>query len=261
MSHPAQPSFVWQLYHYDLEPNSSLYGAKKAAEHIHVQLNESNGGVEVVNNSPGQLDGYKIRTTIYALDGAVSSQNVHEVNGIPGSRTIKIFQLAANPHISAVYFVKLDLLTSNGVVVSTNFYWQNVAQDDFTLLANMPPVELEANAITTAREDTTVITVTLHNPTSHIALMTHLQLRREGTDERVLPVFYSDNYISLAPDETREFTVEARTSDFKGNEPWLALDGFNTHVKASGGQVLIKNNKNADPMNWPASSLVTASQQ
>ena len=25
MSHPAQPSFVWQLYHYDLEPNSSLF--------------------------------------------------------------------------------------------------------------------------------------------------------------------------------------------------------------------------------------------
>ena len=30
MSHPAQPSFVWQLYHYDLEPNAALYAAKKA---------------------------------------------------------------------------------------------------------------------------------------------------------------------------------------------------------------------------------------
>jgi len=30
MSHPAQPSFVWQLYHYDLEPNSSLFAVKKA---------------------------------------------------------------------------------------------------------------------------------------------------------------------------------------------------------------------------------------
>ena len=25
MSNPAQPSFVWQLYSYDLEPNSSLF--------------------------------------------------------------------------------------------------------------------------------------------------------------------------------------------------------------------------------------------
>ena len=34
MSNPAQPSFVWQLYHYDLEPNAALYGAKKAAETV-----------------------------------------------------------------------------------------------------------------------------------------------------------------------------------------------------------------------------------
>ena len=30
MSHPAQPSFVWQLYHYDLEPNAALFAVKKA---------------------------------------------------------------------------------------------------------------------------------------------------------------------------------------------------------------------------------------
>jgi hypothetical protein len=32
MSNPAQPSFVWQLYHYDLEANSSLFAVKKAGE-------------------------------------------------------------------------------------------------------------------------------------------------------------------------------------------------------------------------------------
>ena len=32
MSNPAQPSFVWQLYHHDLEPNSALYAVQKACE-------------------------------------------------------------------------------------------------------------------------------------------------------------------------------------------------------------------------------------
>src|SRR3569833_4723727 len=48
MSHPAQPSFVWQLYHYDLEPNASLFAAKKASEQVHVLFNEATRGIEIV---------------------------------------------------------------------------------------------------------------------------------------------------------------------------------------------------------------------
>lgn len=37
--------------------------------------------------------------------------------------------------------------------------------------------------------------------------MAHLQLRRKSSGERVLPVFYSDNYVSLAPGESRTVTT------------------------------------------------------
>ncbi|ADW69333.1 glycoside hydrolase family 2 protein [Granulicella tundricola] len=256
MSHPAQPSFVWQLYHYDLEPNASLYGAQKASEHIHVQLNEANFGVEVVNNTPEPLSGYQIRSSIYALDGTLSAQQLHPVENAPGVHTTKIFQLVANPSISAVYFVKLDLLDATGNQVSTNFYWQNVDQDDFTSLGRMPPVTLEASATSTLAKDKTMLKVVLHNPTNHVALMTHLQLHREGSEARVLPVFYSENYISLAPQETRELLIDVATADLHGTAPILAVDGFNIHVKSSGGPIRIMNNENADPMHWPASNLV-----
>ncbi len=43
MSDPAQPSFVWQLYHYDLEPNASLFAVMHAGELVHIQFNEANG--------------------------------------------------------------------------------------------------------------------------------------------------------------------------------------------------------------------------
>ena len=52
MSNPAQPSFVWQLYHYDLEPNSSLFAVKKASELVHIQFNEATGELQVINNLP-----------------------------------------------------------------------------------------------------------------------------------------------------------------------------------------------------------------
>ncbi len=41
MSNPAHPSFVWQLYDYDLEPNSSLFAVESASEPVHIQMNEA----------------------------------------------------------------------------------------------------------------------------------------------------------------------------------------------------------------------------
>ena len=44
--------------------------------------------------------------------------------------------------------------------------------------------------------------------------MTHIQLRQQRSNQRVLPVFYDDNYVSLLPGESRTIQVEAasRTS-------------------------------------------------
>ena len=52
MSNPAHPSFVWQLYDYDLEPNSSLFAVESASEMVHIQMNEANGTLQVINNRP-----------------------------------------------------------------------------------------------------------------------------------------------------------------------------------------------------------------
>jgi hypothetical protein len=43
---------VWQLYHYDLEPNSSLFAVMSAGEMVHIQFNEANGELQVINNLP-----------------------------------------------------------------------------------------------------------------------------------------------------------------------------------------------------------------
>ena len=147
MSHPAQPSFVWQLYHYDLEPNASLYAAKKAAETVHVQLNEALRGIEVVNNRPEALSGLTVRVTTYGIDSKVDAVRNYPVATVPGSAVVKAAQIEVSTRISEVYFVKLDLLDRAGAVLSTNFYWQNVAQDDFVALAKMPAAPVGATAV------------------------------------------------------------------------------------------------------------------
>jgi mannosylglycoprotein endo-beta-mannosidase len=256
MSHPAQPSFVWQLYHYDLEPNSALYAVQKAAETVHVQLNESTGAIEVINNKPETLTGLTVRSTIYSFDSKVSSQQTYPVASIPGSSTLKAAQLDTSTHASPLYFVKLDLTASDGKLLSTNFYWQNVAQDDFTELTNLTTATLEAHADSHTEGSNTLLTVTLHNPTDTIALMTHLQLHQKQSGERILPVFYSDNYITLVPGESRTITIQAATKDLAHNTPLLLIDGFNVDVKPTGGAVSIAPNLNAQPSHWPATNIV-----
>jgi beta-mannosidase len=258
MSHPAQPSFVWQLYHYDLEPNASLYAAKKAAETVHVQLNEATGAIEVVNNTPDALRGLKVRMAVYGIDSKVASLKMYDVAEVPGSTTVKAAQLEVPANISAVHFVKLDLNGADDKLVTTNFYWRNVAQDDFTGLSKLPEAALDVTAVSQATGEKTALTVTVHNGTEGIALMTHLQLHKKGAGGRVLPVFYSDNYLSLVPGETRTVTIEAATKDLAGDAPLLLVDGFNVKVKPVEEGVAVRVNENADPMHWPASNLVAA---
>ncbi len=256
MSHPAQPSFVWQLYHYDLEPNAALYGAKEASEMVHVQLNEANGGIQVVNNRPESLANVTVRSRVYSFNGKLNAEKKYAVAQVPGSTTVKAAEMEVNARISPIYFIKLDLLNGDGQVLSSNFYWQNVAQDDFTGLMGMPTAKLTIKADSHVEAETTVMNVTLVNPTATVALMTHLQLHQKESGARVLPVFYSDNYMSLVPGESRNLTIEVATKDLGKGSALLLVDGFNVDVQPSEGAVSVALNVNAQPSHWPASNLV-----
>ena len=256
MSHPAQPSFVWQLYHYDLEPNAALYAVKKASETVHVQLNEEDRDIEVVNNRPDSLNALTVKALIYRLDGTTDSQKTYAVVQVPGSSTVKAATIDVSARISPVYFIKLELMDASGKLLSSNFYWQHVAQDQFEGLMNLPVVTLDAEAGARVEGDNTVLTVTLHNNTSHVALMSHLQLHQKKSGRRVLPVFYSDNYISLVPGESATVSVEAATKDLQGDSPLIEVDGYNVDVKPVDGAVSITANTNAQPAHWPASNIV-----
>jgi beta-mannosidase len=97
--------------------------------------------------------------------------------------------------------------------------------------------------------------VTLTNQTRNIALLAHLQLRQKATGKRVLPVFYSDNYASLVPGESRIVIIEAATKNI-GGEATLLVDGYNVDVTPVVGPVAVSLNENAQPMHWPASNIV-----
>ncbi|MDQ2730404.1 MAG: malectin domain-containing carbohydrate-binding protein [Armatimonadota bacterium] len=232
MSNPAQPSFVWQLYSHDLEPNASLFATRKACEPIHIQMSQKDWHLMIINNTPEQLEGLRAKVSIFNLDGAVQSIHTATVTA-EGSAATDLGEIAFPDTVSAVHFVKLELTGAANQLLSENFYWRAVPehQDSFEALNTLPTVTLQTDITRHDAADRCLLDVTLHNPTNSIALMTHLQLRRSESGDRVLPVYYSDNYVSLLPDETRTISVDAASEDLGGSDPLLVVDGWNVTVR------------------------------
>ena len=258
MSNPAQPSFVWQLYHYDLEPNASLFAVMHAAELQHIQFNESTGELQVINNLPTPLAGAIAHVTIYNLDGTVASEHDTQVTAAPVSRH--------QPRQGRTSRCGLHLSTSSSSIFTTRKASSSPRISTGTPCPSNPTISpisticpqsrLKLNSRATSSPNAEVVTVTLHNPTSHIALMAHLQLRRAHSGERVLPVFSSDNYISLVPNETRTITSKPRPANSRAKTPQVVVDGWNVTVApASAPGVSIAPNIDAEPGHWPTTGL------
>lgn len=256
MSNPAQPSFVWQFYHHDLEPNAALFAVRSAGELDHIQLNEADGRIQVINNRPTALENATARVIVYNLDGSVASDKTLPITAAPDAAT-SLGTLALPETLTPVHFVALELKNAAGGLLSRNFYWQGTKDqpDALAALNQMPKVALDVKAASRDENGRRLVTVTVTNPTAHIALMAHLQLRR-ASGERVLPVFYSDNYLTLLPGETRTVTIDAALEDFKGEPALVAFDGWNTEVAAAQFDgVRVEANKEADPALQPLTGL------
>jgi Exo-beta-D-glucosaminidase Ig-fold domain/Glycosyl hydrolases family 2/Glycosyl hydrolases family 2, sugar binding domain/Glycosyl hydrolases family 2, TIM barrel domain len=264
MSNPAQPSFVWQLYHYDLEPNSSLFAVKEAGELQHIQLDENDFHLKVINNLPTAISGATAHVTIWGLSWwGESAQKGGEadipVNG-PADTAIDLgpIPIPGYDHRGIVYFVQLQLKDAQGNIISRNLYWEPnpSSGQDLTRMGQMPPEKLTADIARHDQNGRLGLDVTLTNPGRNMSLLTHLQLRRKSTGDRVLPVFYSDNYISLAPGETRTVHIDADLADLKGDVPLVVLDGWNVDVdKVDHPDCAIDINVDAQVSHYPVTGL------
>jgi hypothetical protein len=257
MSDPAQPSFVWQIYHYDLEANASLFAVKSAGEMVHIQFNEANGELQVINNLPQPVADAVARVSIYRLDGSLASQVEKKLTAAPSSAT-NLGAVEFPAALAATHFLKLELVDAQGKLLSSNFYWraQPGYPDLFTDLDKLPTVALTAQVASKDEDGKRLVTVTLHNSTAGIALMAHLQLRRQHSGERVLPAYASSNYVTLVPNESRTITIEADAKAFNGEDALVVVDGWNVSVTpASAPGVSIAPNLDAQPDHSPVTGL------
>jgi hypothetical protein len=129
-------------------------------------------------------------------------------------------------------------------------------RNDLTALDSLPTIKLDGTIARRDSGDRLGLEVTLKNSGFAFALMAHLQLRRKSSGDRVLPVFYSDNYIWLAPGESRTITIDAASADLKGDLPLVVVDGWNVDVTpVTNADCALAPNVDAQVTHWPATGL------
>jgi exo-1,4-beta-D-glucosaminidase len=72
------------------------------------------------------------------------------------------------------------------------------------------------------------VTITLNNTSAtNIAFFTRAEVTAGDNGLEVLPVSYTDNYVSLFPGESVVITAKYATADLGGQSPYLRIRGYN----------------------------------
>jgi hypothetical protein len=230
MSHPAWPSMEWQLYSSDYDAHASYYGAKKACEPLHVQLNLDDRKVVVTNNTFAPLARARVSAELYDVAARRVGQQTAVLDAGANATTAAFSLDESRAATLPLYFVRLALVGHDGRLLSDNFYWQARREEDHQALNALPKVELAG----TARLEPAGgpgselvgrrVVIELRNPSRSLALMVRPTLR-DAQGRPVLPAFASDGYFSLLPGEARRVTIEAPRASAATQ---VTLDGWNT---------------------------------
>ncbi len=242
MLNSAWPSMYWQLYDYYGVPTSSYWAVKRACNPWQLVYNYADDGIYIVNELPEGAEGMKAVVRVYDTGSRLLSEQYLTVSAqANSSQKICAIDPAAAPNT----FVVLTLHDAADHPLADNFYVLSTRDDvydythnewymtpiseyaDFRALADMPATELDIQTLPCPKGTPGKLHVEVRNTSDVVAL--NITLKLKCPHGRVqAPVFWSDNYFSLAPGENRLITVDASGS---GHElPMLTLTAAGWNV-------------------------------
>ena len=244
------PGLIWHTYDYYLYPAGTYFGMKKSMEPLHILYSYANNEVDIINSWLQQFSGLKAEATIYDLDGTQKYSNVATVD-VDADGTAKCFTLPGTDGLSDTYFLKLQLSDARGQVHSINWYWLSKKADvlnwkkskwyttpetsytDFSALQSLAKTALKVSYSTTKGTDSTSHDVTISNTGKTVAFQVHLRALKGQRGDDILPVIFSDNYIELAPGESRVIRVTYANKDAEGIVPYFLTSAWNLDIGPS----------------------------
>jgi hypothetical protein len=223
---------MWQILSSDYDTQASFYGVKKACEPVHVQLNLPDYSVAVVNTTTAAHSGLSVSADVYSLENKLLLHH-EEKRDVAADSEANSFRLDIAPFLASggVAFVKLDLRDATGKELSSNFYWLGAESASYRQLNHLPPAVLSTSASESRDGDMMRVAVQLQNRGTAVALANKLTLLNAADGSRILPAYFSDNYVSLLPGESREIDVEYPLSAASGKAE-VTIRGWNLTQQA-----------------------------
>ncbi len=246
MLNSAWPEMYWQLYDYYLMPNAAYYGAKMAQRPYHVIYDYYRKSLWVANDKLKDNNECTLKIRVFDVNSDLKFEKELNVDLVANSssETVSLSEL----NIPDVYFIDIRLYNKAGKEIDNNFYWISPKGDildyedtseawyvttpskqyaDFTALNTMPKVEVNSSMLLTKENGKTIFEVTLKNMSDKIAFFVYAAINDSKTGETILPVIWSDNYVSLLPGETKTLTSSIKDKYLQGKNTKLIIDGYN----------------------------------
>ena len=245
MSIPSHPSLIWNLMSYDLEPHAALFAVQQGCRPVHAFFTETDGGTVHFLNQSAEPVSRKVEVVVYDISGRELSRKSFDAE-CPAESSRAVAKVEWPADLPEVHFVRVD----------DAFYWRRkdtnpenpkdlgdtnrlVYRENLRAMDEMPKVALKAAARTTAADGQAVTRVAVQNPTGHIALLVHVQLVSSADGKRVLPAYWSENYVTLGPGEKKVLSCSFAAASLRGGEAKVQVDGWNVSSVASDGSVAL----------------------
>ena len=250
MSQSAWPSMVWQTYDYYFDTNAGYFGCKTGNQPVNAIYNSSTSSsnnptynsIVVANNSGKDYTGLKLDVNCFDLSG--KSINTQSAVFNLASDEVKT-GLVGTPVTRAmtdtdINFIKTKVSDSEGNVLSENFYWMTlISGRDFRALQNLEKIPLATSCELEKKDGATnFYKATVTNFTKTPALMIRVKTLTDVTGQQVLPTYYSDNYFSLMPGESKQITIEFEDKYLFGEKPKFFIEGWNIRPAEFGQEIM-----------------------
>ena len=209
-----------QMYDWSLDVNASLYGTRKGCEPLHAYYNPVTRKAGLLNTTLKDYTDLSIVARIYNLEGKLLWEK--ETRASSKANTVQeLLDIPVPEGIQGAYFLRLAL---NADV--PNIYWLTTEPKDYTSLSQLPKSRPDIKTEIKKEGSNFVGTVRL-SADSQISFFNRIKVFDRETGKRILPVHYSDNYITLMPGDQQEISLE-----FPANLPeeriQIVVDSYNS---------------------------------
>ena len=243
MFNSAFPEMYWQLFDSYLMPNGAFYGAMKGCQPLNIVYNYKDKNIYAVNDYYKDFNGIKSDIKILNADSKVIYEKEKEFSIDENSSKI-IIDLPELNDTSKLFFINLALKDNSGNPISDNFYWISSKEDsldfinsrwfytpmksyaDLKEINNLPKTTIGYSEKYSTKNDEQNIEVTLYNNSDKLAFFIELKVVDQKTGKSFLPIYWTDNYISLLPHSRKKITGTFRMPNSK-RSPQLIINGWN----------------------------------